>query len=219
MSREDRLTVSFLLILFAVFQLIPAFAMTSINFARFPLKLVSPDGIYVFHNIVHSTKLNRNLLYVDQPDTLVLRKAKPGSRDLLTLKYHRNVDVIWAADSNSFVVNNWATNSHSDAVLYHVNDLGRPISVAGKLHSSGISAEEKKAIANMDHSYIFVEGWDGVDRLFVKASGHYFRSEKPVVSYTFYYQWTVSSNSWKLVKKENVENLERDVPNMKQFGA
>ena len=219
MSRRNSQTISCLLILFSMFQSALALGKTSLNFSRSPLELRSPNGIYEIHNTVHPANFNNQMLYVEQPDTLVLRKVKDGSNDLLTLKYHRNVDVLWASDSRSFVVNKWDTNSHCDAVLYQLNNLRKPISIGRKLLSSGISAEEKKALTNADHSYIFVDKWDGADSVVVKASGHYFPSGKPTVSYTFYYRWTISSNSWKLINKESVENLKRAVPNMEQFGA
>jgi hypothetical protein len=211
-------TVLFSALLITVYCGDPALAKTALNFSRSLQVLVSPDRTCVIQNLVDAANKDSSLLYVEMPDELLLiRKDAKHSRTKL-LKYHRNVDVFWAPDSKAFVVNDWKDNNHCDAYLYDLGSLQKPTSLKQKLITSRIAEEEKALIANKEYSYVFVKQWHNPAELLVKASGHYFFENK-TVAYTFLYLWEMKTNRWKLLKKESIENLERDVSNMKQFGA
>lgn len=205
-------------LLIVVFFSSAAFAKNALNFSRSRQQLPSPDRLYVIHNLVASENRGSDLLYVATPDELLITSKAGERKRTKLLNYHRNVDVFWAPDSKAFVVNDWKNNSCCDAVLYKVGSLQKPISLKQNLIASGISADERARIFNKDHSYLFVDRWDKPTEVVVKASGHYFLRNK-TVSYTFLYLWDLQLNKWKLLKKDSTENLERDVPNMAQFGA
>lgn len=190
----------------------------SLNFSRAILQLPSPDKAHLIYNAVAAANKGTDLLYVDVPDALLLRGASGKSGSIALLKYHRNIDVFWALDSKSFVLNDWSKSSFCDAYLYKFDSLKKRISLRQSLLASDIPVEERALIANRDHSYVFVDKWDRPDEIAVKASGHYF-FENETVSYTLHYLWDMKSNKWKLLKKESSENLERDVPNLANFGA
>ncbi len=195
-----------------------ALAKTALNFSRSPQVLISPDKTCEIQNLVDAANKDYSLLYVEAPDELLLiRKNAKNSRTKL-LKYHRNVDVFWAPDSKAFVVNDWKENNYCDAYLYDLRSLPKPTSLKQKLITSRIAEEEKALIANKEYSYVFAKEWHNSAELLVKASGHYFLENK-TVAYTLFYLWEMKTNRWKLLKKESIENLERDVINMKQFGA
>jgi len=195
-----------------------AIAKAALNFSRNPLQLYSPDRAYLIQNEVHSSNKNSKLLYVEKPDQLFLRKSSDSNRKTIC-EYHRNVDVFWAPDSNSFILNNWKTSSSGDAYLFRLDALKKPVSLRDLLRSSGIATEDKELISNKDHSYVFADQWQGTGSLLVKASGHCSEQSKPVLSYTLYYLWDVKANNWKLMRRDLSENLERKVPNLSHFGA
>jgi len=194
-----------------------ALAKSALNFGRSSKRLVSPDKTNVIQNAISPANKNSTLLYVEVPDKLFLFKKKT-SQGTEILKYHRNIDVFWSPNSKSFVVNNWNNNNSCDAFLYDLNNLHKPISLKQKLIKSSISVKEKSLLTNNDFSYVFVTQWHKPTELFVKASGHYFL-EKKTVEYTLYYLWKMKTNRWNLLKKESIENLERNVSNIKKFGA
>ncbi|QQR59661.1 MAG: hypothetical protein IPG59_09280 [Candidatus Melainabacteria bacterium] len=211
-------TVLFSALLITVYCGDPALAKSALNFARSLQVLVSPDKTCVIQNLVDAANKDSSLLYVEAPDELLLiRKNAKNSRTKL-LKYHRSVDVFWAPDSKAFVVNDWKDNNYCDAYLYDLGRLHKPSSLKQKLITSRIAKDEKSLIANKEYSYVFVKQWHSPAELLVKASGHYFL-ENQTVAYTLFYLWEMKTNRWKLLKKESRENLERDVSNMKQFGA
>lgn len=195
-----------------------AAAGSSLNFSRASLRLPSPDKANLIYSSVAAPNKGTDLLYVDVPDELLLSRASSKSGSITVLKYHRNVDVFWAPDSKSFVLNDWRDSGFSDAYLYKLGSVKQRISLRQSLLASGIPVEERALVVNNDHSYVFVDKWDRPDEIAVKASGHYF-SENKTVAYTLHYLWNMKSNKWKLLKKEPSENLVRDVPNMARFGA
>ncbi len=216
---SDRLIIRlfvFSLLLTAGFYCNLAEAKNALNFSRTHQQLSSPDKLYLILNL--SRNKDSDLLYVETPDELVLTSKNLKTKSKVLIKYHRNVDVFWAPDSKAFVVNDWKNNNFCDALLYRVNSLQKPISLRDLLLVSGISREEKLLISNEEYSYVFVSRWDKPTEIVVKASGHYFLKNRTVV-YTLHYLWDMKANKWKLLKKESSENLERDVPNMAQFGA
>ncbi len=188
------------------------------NFSRSLQKLASPDKTCVIQNLVHTANKDCNLLYAEVPNELILIRENAKQSRTKLLKYHRNVDVFWAPDSKAFVVNDWKENNYCDASFYDLNNVQRPCTLRQKLITSGISEKEKTLIANNEYSYVFVKEWYAPSKLLVKASGHYFLKNQ-TVAYTLLYLWEMKTNRWKLLKKESIENLERKVSNMKQFGA
>lgn len=190
----------------------------SLNFSRAVLQLPSPDKAHLIYNSIAAANKGTDLLYVETPDELLLASASSKSGRVVLLKYHRNVDVFWAPDSKSFVLNDWRDSGFSDAYLYKMGSVNKRISLRQSLLASGIPAEFKALVSNKDHSYFFVDKWDRPDEMAVKASGHYFADNK-TVAYTLYYLWKMKTNKWKLLKRESSENLERGIPNIAGFGA
>lgn len=197
----------------------PCFAASnSLNFSRTVLQLPSPDKAHLIYNSIAAANKGNDLLYVETPDELLLASASSKGGRITLLKYHRNVDVFWAPDSKSFVLNDWRDSGFSDAYLYKLGRGNKRISLRQSLLASGIPIEFRALVGNNDHSYVFVDKWDRPDQMAVKASGHYF-SENKTVAYTLYYLWNMKDNKWKLLKREFSESLERVVPNVAEFGA
>jgi hypothetical protein len=122
--------------------------------------------------MLHSPNRALSILNVDRDQTpnhsLLLRDEKTGSEREI-LDYGRHVDVMWAAHSQSFFVNDYTGSSESSCEIFSVADLKR-IDVLEELQLAD------KAFPPDDHRYITCTAWRGYSVL-ISVSGR--REDKP----------------------------------------
>ncbi|WP_333642339.1 hypothetical protein [Mesotoga prima] len=172
---------------------------TYCNFSREAVKLYSPDRAFVVENIVRP---------IETGNRLFLRNAI-DSKGILICVYLRSVDVLWSKDSKAFAVNDWGGSNFAEAYLYRKageHFALSPLNIRDALLSSDLDAEANKLISNDDHNYVFIEKWDGSDRLIVRATGHFYEAPNNV-EYTYRYRFFLRTGRFERLSRSTEESL------------
>jgi hypothetical protein len=124
------------------------------HFPGSPNSVRAPNRLHSIKNVDRDQEPNHSLL---------LRDEKTGL-ERKVLDYGRHVDVMWAPDSKSFFVNDYAGSSESNCQIFSVEDLKR-LDVLETL-----KAADREGLPSSDHLYVTCKAWHG-DSIGVSLSG------------------------------------------------
>jgi hypothetical protein len=107
--------------------------------------LRAPNRLHSINNVDRDQEPNHSLL---------LRDEKTGL-ERKVLDYGRHVDVMWAPDSKSFFVNDYAGSTESNCQIFSAHDLKR-LDVLETL-----KAADRARLPGGDHLYVACTAWHG----------------------------------------------------------
>jgi len=199
---------------FILFSVLSALALTPAGAAAdrvvtFPGKVParSPNRLYAVESVEERVSYQaypKHLLYfvaLHQKKKVPLKLCSTGANF-----YERSVDVLWAPDSNAFVVNDWYGSNVADAYLYFVNDLAHPIDIGAQLKRAVKDKEDQISIENTKavHTYVVASKWIDATKVAVRIAGDYTSSpnfKRELREFTIYFLWNSRTNSSERIKR------------------
>lgn len=167
-------------------------------------EIKSPNGLYAVKNVdekVSDQAYPKHVLFFVGKGTEKLPLILPSTG---TNSYQREVNILWAPDSNFFVLNDWWVSNRSNAYLYRLSDLSHPIDLGNKLKNELTDQQDLTCMENSIHTYIFASKWLDPTSVEVRLAGDY--TSKPKFKgrfrqFTIYYVWDLRKHVFQRTKR------------------
>jgi hypothetical protein len=148
-------------------------------------KLQSPDGRYVVEN-VDSDK--------EPHHTLRLKSAATGTVRTLC-SYQRHVTVLWSPDGKKLVVNDYAGSDFSRVLIFSADRESPLVNVGAELLQSLRDSPDRRSLADNQHVYFAVSGWEGKESVKLKVWGY---GQVDPKGFSRWYQYTLGGSFHRL---------------------